>query len=87
MFRVTIRTTAFVTALLSLGFAATGGASAFASESHRFPVAHRLTAAAYASSAPSFARSGARFVPGRGIVGESCDLPSSACSNNDRIND
>jgi hypothetical protein len=29
----------------------------------------------------------ARFVPGRGIVGESCDLPSSACSNDYRIND
>jgi hypothetical protein len=28
-----------------------------------------------------------RFVPGRGIVGESCDLPSSTCSNDDRIND
>ena len=28
-----------------------------------------------------------RFVPGRGIVGESCDLPSSACSNDERIND
>jgi hypothetical protein len=27
------------------------------------------------------------FVPGRGIVGESCDLPTSACSNDERIND
>jgi hypothetical protein len=24
------------------------------------------------------------FVPGRGIVGESCDLPTSACSNDQR---
>ena len=29
----------------------------------------------------------AQFVPGRGIVGESCDMPSSACSNDYRIND
>jgi hypothetical protein len=27
----------------------------------------------------------AHFVPGRGIVGESCDLPTSACSNDERI--
>jgi hypothetical protein len=25
------------------------------------------------------------FVPGRGIVGESCELPSSACSNDERV--
>ena len=30
-------------------------------------------------SAPS------EFLPGRGIVDESCDLPSSACSNEERI--
>jgi hypothetical protein len=29
----------------------------------------------------------AYFVPGRGIVGESCDLPTSACSNEERIED
>jgi hypothetical protein len=29
----------------------------------------------------------AQFVPGRGIIGESCDMPSSACSNDQRIND
>jgi hypothetical protein len=27
------------------------------------------------------------FVPGRGIEGESCDMPSSTCSNDERIND
>jgi hypothetical protein len=27
----------------------------------------------------------AHFVPGRGVVGESCDLPTSACSNDERI--
>ena len=29
----------------------------------------------------------AHFVPGRGVVGESCDMPSSACSNDYCIND
>jgi hypothetical protein len=29
----------------------------------------------------------AHFVRGRGVVGESCDLPTSACSNQRRIND
>ena len=27
------------------------------------------------------------FVPERGIMGESCNMPSSACSNDERIND
>ena len=27
----------------------------------------------------------AQFVPGRGLVGESCDMPSSNCSNDERI--
>ena len=25
------------------------------------------------------------FVPGRGIIGGSCDLPSGACSNDERV--
>ena len=25
------------------------------------------------------------FVPGRGIVGESCEMPTSACSNDERV--
>ena len=25
------------------------------------------------------------FVPGRGIIGESCDLPTSSCPNDERI--
>ena len=86
MSRNSIRTTAFVIAVLSLGVGATGSTSVLAKESH-FRLAHRPAAAGYAGPARSFGRTYPRFVAGRGIVGEACDLPSSACSNNYRIND
>jgi hypothetical protein len=48
---------------------------------------HRHFHAGYAgpmySSTPSVGSG--EFVPGRGIVGESCDLPTSACPNDERI--
>jgi hypothetical protein len=58
-------------------------------------VAHRLARPGYAGPAYSviptdawpIAQAGYRFVPSRGIAGESCDLPSSTCPNDERIND
>jgi hypothetical protein len=35
-------------------------------------------------SSPSSAAT-LRFVPGRGLVGESCEMPTSACSNDERV--
>jgi hypothetical protein len=84
MTRITIRNTAFAAAVLSLGFAVAGSTSAVAHEGHR-PLAHQLAVSGYAGPAPSSARTTVQFVPGRGIWGESCDLPSSACSDNHRI--
>ena len=75
---------------LSLSFAVVSSDSTFAHEvSHR----HRLHAHhGYASSLPASHVAptighGMQLVPGRGVVDDSCDLPSSACSNDERIND
>jgi hypothetical protein len=72
--------------VIALAFAAVGAASAKVHPFHAQP--------GYATPVPSWAsrpartgESDVRFVPGRGIVGESCDLPTSACPNDDRIND
>jgi len=99
-----IRSTMTTIIILSLGFAATGSASAFAlhrasriAAPHAYHVhskarsiaGHRLAHYGYAGPAPYSdpvaAWTGARFVPGHGIVGESCDLPTSACSNDERV--
>jgi hypothetical protein len=41
----------------------------------------------YAGPVYSSPSSGAtwRFVPGRGLVGESCEMPTSACPNDERV--
>ncbi len=85
------RSTSATMTMLSLGFAAMGSASAFAAphayQDHskaRHVAGHRLAHPGHAgpvSSAPWTFGSGMYFVPGRGIVGESCDLPTSACPN------
>ena len=65
------------TAIIMLGFAAMGSANARA-------LNHNQLYPGYAGevypSAPA-----AHFVPGHGIVSESCYLPTSACSNDERI--
>jgi hypothetical protein len=70
------------TVAVMLAFAATSG-------THARPINYRHNDfhAGYAGpvySSPSSVGSRG-FVPGRGIVGESCDLPSSACSNDKRV--
>jgi hypothetical protein len=49
----------------------------------------RSSTPGYAGPVPAatatYAGSGPLFVPGRGIVGESCDLPTSACPNDERV--
>jgi hypothetical protein len=70
------------TVIVMLAFAATGGVQArYANYRHRD--FHAAYAGPMYSSTPSV-ESG-EFVPGRGIVGESCDLPTSACPNDERI--
>ena len=69
------------TVIAMLAFAATGVAQARHINPHHNYVRSGYAGPVY-SSAPV-----AHFVPGRGIVGESCDLPTSACSNDERIND
>jgi hypothetical protein len=80
-----LNTTAVVISV-SIGFAAMGSAPALATW---HPVhAHHGYAGPVPSSVSHTAltiESVPQFVPGRGIVGESCDLPSSACPNNERI--
>ena len=67
------------TVAVVLAFAAMGSANARAlNHNHPHP--------GYAGPASALREPWA-FVPGRGIVGESCDLPTSACSNDERIND
>jgi hypothetical protein len=62
---------------LSLSFVVVGSDSTLAHEvQHR----HRLHAHhGYAGPLP--------LVPRRGVAGDSCDLPSSTCSNDERINE
>jgi hypothetical protein len=69
------------TVAVMLAFAATGVAHARPMYFHNNNVRPGYAGQVY-SSAPV-----EQFVPGRGIVGESCDMPSSACSNDERIND
>jgi hypothetical protein len=65
-----------------LAFAATGVAHARSVNYQDYNFHAGYTGRVY-SSPSSVGSQG--FVPGRGIVGESCDLPSSACSNNERV--
>jgi hypothetical protein len=82
MFRINFRRAAFATAILSLGIAATGAAPAFAQlgRTHNLPrakvgrhVDYLLVRPGYAGPVPS------------SPPAASCDLPSSGCSNDQRI--
>jgi len=98
MNRLQLVVPAAVTVVLSLGLAATGVASAFAHEGrtqkaprgavHRY-VGHGPARPGYVGPAYSVILSipngSIRFVPGQSMIGESCDLPTSACSNDERI--
>jgi hypothetical protein len=85
------RKVAFAAVILSLGFAAAGAAPALADVGptqispratvHRH-VAYPFGRPDYAGPAPS---SSLQFAAGRGINAASCDLPSSGCSDNERI--
>jgi hypothetical protein len=103
MSKTNSRTATLATVILSLGFAATGAPSAFAhgrtqtvprAAVHRH-VGHGPAHPGYASPAYSvvpvrawtYTKPYFRFVPRQSIPDESCDLPSSACSNDERIND
>lgn len=67
---------------LSFSFIPMGSAHARPNnyQHHRF---HHGYASPVYLSAPSIGPW--EFVPGRDIIGESCGLPSSACSNNKRV--
>jgi hypothetical protein len=68
-----------------LAFAATGVAQARGANFDRGGFSATRGYPGYAAPVTPFVRSWG-FVPGRGIVGESCDLPTSACSNGGRPN-
>ena len=70
------------TAVAILAFAATGVAQA-----RPFNYQYDHFRAGYAGPAYSSTSSVTpwQFVPGRGIIGESCELPTSACSNDERV--
>ena len=69
-------------AIIILGLATMGSVNARALNHHHPHPGYT----GWASSSPSSVGSW-EFVPGRGVVGESCDMPSSTCSNDERIND
>ena len=70
------------TVIVMLAFAATGVAQA-----RPFNYQHDHFRAGYAGPVYSSTSSVRpwQFVPGRGIIGESCELPTSACSNDERV--
>jgi hypothetical protein len=69
-------------AVVALGHASRGPAHARTIDSQ-----HHHFHPGYAGQVQSLAPSALpwEFLPGRGIVGESCELPSSACSNDERV--
>jgi hypothetical protein len=76
------------TVAIMLALTATGAAQARGNfDRHPHPFAHTQTQGSpFGYAGPGhWSTSVARFVPGRGIVGESCDLPTSACSNDERV--
>jgi hypothetical protein len=70
------------TAAVMLAFAATGVAQARPINYQHYNFHAGYDGPVYSS--PSSVGSWG-FVPGRGIVGESCELPTSACSNDERV--
>jgi hypothetical protein len=75
---------------LSFSFAVVGSDSTLAHEvhhRHRLHAHHGYAGPLPVSHAAPTIGYGMQLVPGRGVVDDSCDLPSSACSNDERIND
>jgi hypothetical protein len=70
------------TVIAMLAFTATGVAQARPINYQHNHFRSGYAGAVY-SSPTSVGRFG--FVPGRGIVGESCELPTSACPNDERV--
>jgi hypothetical protein len=70
------------TLIAMLAFAATGIAQARAVNYQHYQFQSGYAGPVYSS--PSSAATW-RFVPGRGLVGESCEMPTSACSNDERV--
>jgi hypothetical protein len=71
-----------VTVVAMLAFAATDIAQAPPVNHQHYQFQHGDAGPVYSS--PSSAATW-QFVPGRGIVGESCEMPTSACSNEERV--
>jgi hypothetical protein len=67
-------------AIIILGLSSMGTAQARPVHLH-----HNLVRPGYAGQVYTAAPA-ARFVTGRGTVGMACDMPSSTCSNDERIN-
>ena len=84
MSKIKSRVAALATIILTLGFAATGVVPAFAHTqmSPRATVHHHVT---YRLGYADPTGQNPQFVTGRGIDGASCDLPSSGCSDDERI--
>jgi hypothetical protein len=75
-------TLGMATVVIMLAFTATGVGQARAVnyQHHYFHAGYAGPVNSQATSVGSW-----EFVPGRGIVGESCELPTSACSNDERV--
>ena len=69
--------------VLSLGLVAAGEASAARpNEAH---IRRELRGAVHHNfDGPAYATPGFTFIPGHGIAGEACDLPTSDCPNDQR---
>jgi len=87
------QSSAFAAALaLAIGFAVASAAAAprhdaahaHAARHHRYAHAHPGYAGPVGPVIAGYAEHGVYFVPGKGIVGEACDLPTSACPNSMR---
>jgi hypothetical protein len=67
-------------AIIILGLSSMGTAQAQPIHFHRNHVQPGYASQVYAAPA-------AQFAAGRGTVGLACDMPSSTCANDERIND
>jgi hypothetical protein len=84
MSKIKSRVAALATIILTLGFAATGVVPALAhTQMSPRATVHRHVAYQLGYANPT--GQNPQFVNGRGIDGASCDLPSSGCSNDERI--
>ena len=80
MLKISNRTITFATIILSLAFAATNATSAFAHEGQK-----QMTLRAAAHHHVAYDRSVYGFAGPEHSVIQDCDLPSSPCSNDERI--